>query len=61
VGAEREGGGPATIAEEFAAAERLAVQLRALVESGRRIVVTHGARHAAGAPSSKRRQNCEAG
>src|SRR5919199_6971301 len=37
-----EGGGPATIAEQFAAAQRLAVQLRALVESGWRIVLTHG-------------------
>ena len=37
-----EGGGPATIAEQFDAARRLAVQLRELVASGWRIVLTHG-------------------
>lgn len=36
------GGGPATIAEQFDAAERLAVQLRELVSAGWRIVLTHG-------------------
>lgn len=37
-----EGGGPATIAEQFDAARRLAVQLRRLVEEGWRVVLTHG-------------------
>lgn len=36
------GDGPATIAEQFDAAERLAVQLRKLVADGWRIVLTHG-------------------
>jgi carbamate kinase len=37
-----EGGGPATIAEQFAAARRLAPQLCRLVADGWRIVLTHG-------------------
>jgi carbamate kinase len=37
-----ESGGPATIAEQFDAARRLAVQLRELVASAWRIVLTHG-------------------
>jgi carbamate kinase len=37
-----EGGGPATIAEQFGAARRLAVQLSRLVADGWRIVLTHG-------------------
>jgi len=37
-----DGGGPATIAEQFAAARRLAPQLRRLVADGWRIVLTHG-------------------
>jgi carbamate kinase len=37
-----EGGPTATIAEQFAAARRLAVQLCELVESGWRVVLTHG-------------------
>jgi carbamate kinase len=37
-----EGGGPATIAEQFDAARRLAVQLREMVAAGWRIVLTHG-------------------
>jgi carbamate kinase len=37
-----EGGGPATIAEQFDAARRLAAQLRELVAAGWRIVLTHG-------------------
>lgn len=36
------GGGPATIAEQFEAAQRLAIQLRELVSAGLRIVLTHG-------------------
>src|ERR687885_1284681 len=37
-----EGGGPATIAEQFAAARRLAPQLCRLVADGWRVVLTHG-------------------
>jgi carbamate kinase len=37
-----DGGGPATIAEQFAAARRLAPQLCRLVADGWRIVLTHG-------------------
>jgi carbamate kinase len=37
-----EGGGPATIAEQFEAARRLAVQLTRLVADGWRVVLTHG-------------------
>jgi carbamate kinase len=37
-----EGGGPATIAEQFAAARRLAPELCRLVADGWRIVLTHG-------------------
>src|SRR3954469_23577133 len=37
-----EGGGPATIAEQFDAARRLAPQLCRLVAEGWRIVLTHG-------------------
>jgi carbamate kinase len=37
-----DGGGPATIAEQFAAARRLAPRLCALVADGWRIVLTHG-------------------
>ena len=37
-----EGGGPATIAEQFGAARRLAPQLCRLVADGWRIVLTHG-------------------
>ena len=37
-----EGGATATIAEQFSAARRLAVQLCELVDSGWRIVLTHG-------------------
>lgn len=37
-----EGGASATIAEQFAHAQRLAVQLRELVADGWRIVLTHG-------------------
>jgi carbamate kinase len=36
------GGGPATIAEQFAAAARFAAQLRQLVSAGWRVVLTHG-------------------
>jgi carbamate kinase len=36
------GGGSATIAEQFAAAQRLAIQLRELIEAGWQIVLTHG-------------------
>ncbi len=36
------GGGPATIQEQFDAAQRLAVQLRELVTRGWKIVLTHG-------------------
>lgn len=36
------GGGPATIQEQFEAAQRLAVQLRELVTQGWKIVLTHG-------------------
>src|SRR4051794_12085883 len=37
-----DGGGPATIAEQFAAARRLAPQLCRLVADGWRVVLTHG-------------------
>src|SRR5687768_7934181 len=37
-----EGGGPATIQEQFEAAQRLSVQLRELVSAGWKIVLTHG-------------------
>src|SRR3954465_12504368 len=37
-----DGGGPATIAEQFAAARRLAPQLCGVVGEGGRIVLTHG-------------------
>src|SRR5215212_6667912 len=37
-----EGGGPATIAEQFEAARRFAPQLCRLVADGWRIVLTHG-------------------
>lgn len=36
------GGDSATIAEQFAAAQRLAIQLRTLIETGWQIVLTHG-------------------
>jgi carbamate kinase len=37
-----EGGGPATIQEQFEAAQRLAIHLRELVTDGWKIVLTHG-------------------